>query len=92
MESREPIELQDSEALRERIKGGGVITVTRGPFADAIAHMPDCRALRHVPIPGRNRRYWWTPDYQTAATTLGARKCQHCQRTRKYPSPFLPRP
>jgi hypothetical protein len=76
----EPVEITSPESLQERIAQGGVITVTRGPFADAIAHTVDCRAVKQIRIPTKQtRRYWWTPDYAAALTGLGARRCRQCR-------------
>jgi hypothetical protein len=57
--------------LQARITAGGVITVTRGTFETPVAHRAECAQLKQIRLPSRQRhRYWWTPDYPTAATTL----------------------
>jgi hypothetical protein len=86
----EPLEITSPQALQARIAQGGVITVTRGTFATPIAHMNDCPSLKAIRIPAPHTRYWWTPDFGTAATTLGARKCEHCLSPRRYRPPFRP--
>ena len=86
----EPFEITSLKALQERTAEGGVITVTRGTFGDAVAHTVGCSALRQIRIPSRQGRYWWTQDMSTAVVILGARKCERCGRPRKYRHPSRP--
>jgi hypothetical protein len=67
----EPVEITNPDGLQARITAGGVITVTRGTFETPVAHRAECAQLKQIRLPSRQRhRYWWTPDYPTAATTL----------------------
>jgi hypothetical protein len=83
----EPVELTNLKALQERIKQGGVITVTRGLLAVPTAHRSECVQLQQIRFPNAQARWWWTIDFPTAQVTLGARRCRHCHwRSRSAPN------
>ncbi len=82
----EPIEITKPKTLQERIEQGGVIPVTRGPFAVPIAHRSECVQLQQIRLPNKLARHWWTLNFAAAQVTLGARRCLHCHyRSRSAP-------
>ena len=74
----EPVELPTPQAVRERLEAGrGVVTVTRGTFSRPVAHMVACQWLANANPAGPHTRLYWTPTFEDAQRTLGARRCRH---------------
>ena len=44
-----------------------------------VAHMVACQWLANANLAGPHTRLFWTPTFEDAQRTLGARRCRHCR-------------
>lgn len=79
--------------FQRRKRGGGVIVIYDRIRPEPVAHKPNCFhvtaerfAEKVLEKGGKNGRYWWFDRFEEAEEKLGARRCLHCGKRRRFES------